>query len=94
MREQYFTKEVGGERRSEFVFLPELTVINAAWMIAAHPLGPAVEVKPAPCLMTGQIGITDKPEVGLEAECGECVTEPCDAGREAPNARVRVGSFE
>ena len=44
--------------------------------------------------MARQIGITDEPEVRLEAERRERLRQPLDASRETSGTRVLVGSFE
>jgi hypothetical protein len=53
-----------------------------------------VQVNPVPLLVPGEVGIADKPQMGLEAQRREGAGEPIDSTREAACSGVGVGPFE
>ena len=71
-----------------------LAVVDAARVVARDPLRPAVQVQRSALLVSGPSGIAHEPQVCLEAETHERADETLHPRREAPGARVRVGSLE
>ena len=82
------------QRRCEVPPLSLFAIVNAPGVIAADPLAPPMEVNLPPGLVTGQIGISDIPEMGVEAGLGKRLGQAGDAACEAAGARISVRAFE
>ena len=86
--------QVPGERPRVLGAFWQLTIIDATGVMAAQPLGPAVQVEGAADLMTGLLGIADEPKMGFETECGQRLGQPLHAGGETACSRVFVRTLE
>ncbi len=73
-----------------------LAVVDAAPMLRGNPLAPASVMQLAPLvgLFSGQVGVTDKVEVRVEAKSREGTRQTLHSNTEAARLAVRIGSFE
>ena len=87
-------QEVGRQRGGVVANLSLLTIVNSAWVVAADPLTPAMQVEGGVALGARKIGVTDEPQVRLEIERRECLREAHHSGGETTGARVSVGTLK
>jgi hypothetical protein len=93
-RQQHLVQEKRRQRLGILVVLPPLAVVHAARMVAAHPLGPAVEVQRAVALVARKLGVADEPEMGLEAEARERLYQAAGAGCEPAGTGICVRALK
>src|SRR5262245_48520166 len=94
MRRNMLRDQMWGERCRELAGLLVFALVDAAALVLADPLAPAVELEPVARLLARQIGVADEPQVGLGAGVRQRLGETVDAGGQAAYAGVRVGTFE
>ena len=94
MGPEELTQQVGRKRAGELAALAQLTVVYAIGVVAADPLGPAVEVQQSVTLVAGLPGVTHEPEMRLQTQGGKRLGQSLDACGEATDAGVGVRSLE
>jgi len=70
------------------------TVIDTGGVVATDPLAPTVPRKLSAIFVTGQIWVTDKPEMGFKASLGDRFAQTCDAAGNTASAGIPVGAFK
>ena len=94
MRKQPFLGQIRRERPRRLRPLAQLAIVDAARVVSADPLAPAVQMEVAPGLVPRERGVSDEPEVGLTAQRGQALGQTLDAGRQPAGPRVRIETLE